>query len=62
VEVRLSVENQPNTRYDLDDGFGGLIGPQAPGRNIRFSIAVDWPGPGHEDALRQRRFSIGARS
>lgn len=40
VEGRLSVENLFNARYHLNDGFGGMIGPPAPGRNIRLSLAV----------------------
>jgi hemoglobin/transferrin/lactoferrin receptor protein len=40
LEGRLRVENLTNARYDLNDGFGGMIGPPAPGRNTRLSIAL----------------------
>jgi hemoglobin/transferrin/lactoferrin receptor protein len=42
VELRASVENAFNETYYLNDGFGGGIGSQAPGRTFRLSAAVSF--------------------
>lgn len=42
LELSLAVENIFNETYYLDDGFGGGIGSQAPGRNIKGAISVQF--------------------
>ena len=39
-ELALNGENLENTRYRLASAFGGGIGTQAPGRNVRLSLAA----------------------
>lgn len=38
--LRLSGDNLTNTRYRLNDGFGGAPGSEAPGRNLRLSTMI----------------------
>jgi len=42
VEYRVTLENATNEGYFLNDGFGGAQGSPAPGRNLRFSVWVQW--------------------
>lgn len=39
-EVRLSGDNLANKVYQLSNGFGGSIGTQAPGRNVRLAVVA----------------------
>ena len=36
LSLNLAVDNFTNTRYFLNNGFGGGIGQEAPGYNVRF--------------------------
>lgn len=36
--LRLSVDNLGNEAYCLNDGFGGGVGTQAPGRNVKLQL------------------------
>jgi hemoglobin/transferrin/lactoferrin receptor protein len=38
----LTVDNFTNTRYFLNNGFGGGIGQEAPGYNVRFSATMSF--------------------
>ena len=40
LELRLAVDNLANTEYQLSNGFGGGIGSEAPGRNVRLALVV----------------------
>lgn len=40
LNLNLTVDNFTNTRYFLNNGFGGSIGQEAPGYNIRFSMSM----------------------
>jgi hemoglobin/transferrin/lactoferrin receptor protein len=40
LELRFAVENLFNETYYLNDGFGGGIGSQAPGRDLRGAISL----------------------
>jgi hemoglobin/transferrin/lactoferrin receptor protein len=42
LELRRAVENVFNESYYLDDGFGGGIASQAPGRNIKGAIGLQF--------------------
>lgn len=39
LEAVLSGDNLENVRYRLNNGFGGGIGTEAPGRQVRLSLA-----------------------
>lgn len=39
-ELRLSGDNLTNKGYQLTNGFGGGIGTDAPGRNVRLSVVA----------------------
>ncbi|MGC4060333.1 MAG: TonB-dependent receptor plug domain-containing protein [Aquabacterium sp.] len=38
VMVKLAVDNATNELYCLNDGFGGGVGTQAPGRNVKLQL------------------------
>jgi hemoglobin/transferrin/lactoferrin receptor protein len=42
LELRFAVENLTNEEYFLDDGFGGGIGSEAPGINIKSALSVQF--------------------
>ena len=42
VEYRVAVDNVMNEAYFLNNGFGGSIGAPAPGRSVRFFVAVQF--------------------
>jgi len=42
VEYRVAVDNVMNEAYFLNNGFGGGIGAPAPGRSVRFFVAVQF--------------------
>jgi hemoglobin/transferrin/lactoferrin receptor protein len=42
LSLNLAVDNFTNTRYFLNNGFGGGIGQEAPGYNVRFSATVSF--------------------
>jgi hemoglobin/transferrin/lactoferrin receptor protein len=42
LSLNLTVDNFTNTRYFLNNGFGGGIGQEAPGYNVRFSATVSF--------------------
>lgn len=42
VEYRVTLDNATNEPYFLNDGFGGAQGSPAPGRNLRFSVWVQF--------------------
>lgn len=41
LQLRLAVDNLANTSYRLSNGFGGGLGSEAPGRNVRIAL-VAW--------------------
>lgn len=42
LSLNLAVDNFTNTRYFLNNGFGGGIGQEAPGYNVRFSATMSF--------------------
>lgn len=42
LSLNLAVDNFTNTRYYLNNGFGGSIGQEAPGYNVRFFASVSF--------------------
>ena len=42
LSLNLTVDNFTNTRYFLNDGFGGGIGQEAPGYNVRVFASVSF--------------------
>lgn len=42
VTLLFGIDNLTNEEYFLNDGFGGAIGTEAPGRNVKASIAVQF--------------------
>jgi hemoglobin/transferrin/lactoferrin receptor protein len=42
LQLRFAVENLFNEEYYLDDGFGGGIGSQAPGRNFKSAVSLQF--------------------
>lgn len=42
LSLNLAVDNFTNTQYFLNNGFGGGIGQEAPGYNVRFSATVSF--------------------
>lgn len=42
LSLNLAVDNFTNTRYFLNNGFGGGIGQEAPGYNVRFSVSASF--------------------
>jgi hemoglobin/transferrin/lactoferrin receptor protein len=40
LSLNLAVDNFTNTRYFLNNGFGGGIGQEAPGYNVRFFVSL----------------------
>lgn len=39
LTLRFGVDNLTNETYCLNDGFGGAVGTQAPGRSVKLSVA-----------------------
>jgi hemoglobin/transferrin/lactoferrin receptor protein len=42
LSLNLAVDNFTNTQYFLNNGFGGGIGQEAPGYNVRFFASVSF--------------------
>jgi outer membrane receptor protein involved in Fe transport len=42
LSLNLAVDNFTNTQYFLNNGFGGGIGQEVPGYNVRFSATVSF--------------------
>lgn len=42
LSLNLAVDNFTNTRYFLNNGFGGGIGQEAPGYNVRVSVSASF--------------------
>jgi hemoglobin/transferrin/lactoferrin receptor protein len=42
LNLNLAVDNFTNTRYFLNNGFGGGIGQEAPGYNVRFFATLSY--------------------
>ncbi|MCP9447777.1 MAG: TonB-dependent receptor [Nitrospira sp.] len=42
LSVNVAADNITNTRYFLNNGFGGGIGQEAPGYNIRFFVTLSY--------------------
>ena len=40
--LNLAVDNFTNTQYFLNNGFGGGIGQEAPGYNVRFFASLSF--------------------